>query len=138
MADINLKQVIHNVKEALVTRGVTDTITYGNINQKVLDLGDDERKIINIEAVAANTIKITYEDDTTATVNVEYDSDGKIIKINGTNAVYDGDILVKFGSTDIDIEEIPIAPPTLPEGLAKASMQNLDGTIEISVAVIKN
>ena len=39
MADINLKQVIHNVKEAYVTAsGDTDTITYGNIATKVQNM----------------------------------------------------------------------------------------------------
>lgn len=107
MADINLKQVVHNVKEALIEKGVTDTITYGNINQIVLDLSGEGKKVINIEAIDANTVEVTYEDDSTATIVLEYDDDGKIIKLNGANAVYDGDNLVRFGSADIDIEEIP-------------------------------
>ena len=39
MADINLKQVIHNVKEAYVAlTGDTDTITYGNISTKISEI----------------------------------------------------------------------------------------------------
>lgn len=107
MADINLKQVVHNVKEALVTRGVTDVITYGNIDDIVLELGGETKKINNIEAIDANIVRITYDDSTTTDIAVEYDSDGKITKLNGITAIYDGDILVKLGSVNIDIEEIP-------------------------------
>ena len=39
MADINLKQVIHNVKEAYVgLTGDTDAITYGNISTKISEI----------------------------------------------------------------------------------------------------
>lgn len=39
MADINLKQVIHNVKEAYVgLTGDTDDITYGNISTKISEI----------------------------------------------------------------------------------------------------
>lgn len=39
MADINLTQVIHNVKEAYVDlTGDTDDITYGNISTKISEI----------------------------------------------------------------------------------------------------
>lgn len=39
MADINLNQVIHNVKEAYVDlTGDTDDITYGNISEKISEI----------------------------------------------------------------------------------------------------
>jgi len=39
MADINLNQVIHNVKEAYVgLTGDTDAITYGNISEKISEI----------------------------------------------------------------------------------------------------
>jgi hypothetical protein len=39
MADINLTQVIHNVKEAYVDlTGDTDEITYGNISTKISEI----------------------------------------------------------------------------------------------------
>lgn len=40
MANINLKQVVHDIKEAYVTAsGDTEPVTYGNISGKVANMG---------------------------------------------------------------------------------------------------
>lgn len=54
MADINLKQVIHNVKEAYVgLTGDTDDITYGNISTKIseIETGGGGRNVIPVQSV---------------------------------------------------------------------------------------
>ena len=129
------------------TKGVTELAAKGvevpsnektyNIMEKIADISGDGKKVKFIKAIDANTIQVIYEDDSTATIVLEYDDDGKIIKLNGVNAVYDGDNLVRFGSADIDIEEIPSNPPILPSGIAKASVQSLDKVLLVTTTVIK-
>jgi len=67
MADINLTQVIHNVKEAYVDlTGDTDDITYGNISTKISEIqtgGSQNFDIVknNIQPLFITFLSITEE-----------------------------------------------------------------------------
>lgn len=65
MADINLTQVIHNVKEAYVDlTGDTDDITYGNISTKISEIqtGGGSGIIASIGGEISFSIKGTVEE----------------------------------------------------------------------------